>query len=189
MKDFKTRHPDLGSGSRAYEQAVENTEFNIQWMAKNYEILEAWLNGKIVSKSKGGNHITDVRLPTSVIPKLYTLELTPDIYASDPKDFKITGKVDIVVDCKEDTKNITIHINKLTIDRAKIQIRKQSGNQSGLTVVRTTEDKDRQFYIMFLSENLRKGQTYVLSLVFEGPLRDDLTGLYYSTYKRGGQDV
>lgn len=187
MKAFKINNPDLGSGSRAFEQAVENTELNIKWMTDNYETLEAWLDRKMSSQNKGGNHITDVRLPRTVLPQLYTLELLPDIYADDPKDFKIVGKVDIVIDCLEATDNITIHINKLTIIRP--TVKSQSGNQSGLKVVRTTEDNDRQFYIMFLSEKLRQGQTYVLSLEFEGPLKDDLAGLYYSSYKRNGKNV
>ncbi|XP_052090870.1 uncharacterized protein LOC127727793 [Mytilus californianus] len=189
LKAFKMNNPDLGSGTRSYEQAVENTELNIKWMTDNYETLEAWLDRTISSQNKGGNHITDVRLPRTVSPQLYTLELLPDIYADDPKDFKISGKVDIVIDCLEATDNITIHINKLTIKKQTIYIKIQSGNQSGPKILRTTEDNDRQFYIMFLSEKLNQGQTYVLSLEFEGPLKDDLAGLYYSSYKRNDKNV
>ena len=189
MKDFKTRHPDLGSGSRAYEQAVENTQSNIDWMAKNYQTLEAWLDRMLNSKLKGGNRLEDVRLPRAVIPQLYTLELTPDIYAANPTDFKTSGKVEIEIDCVKDTNNITLHINKLVIDRASVKIKTKTGNKMGPAVTMTTEDKDRQFYIIMLADRLKQGQTYIVSMSFEGPLRDDLAGLYYSSYKRDGRNV
>ncbi|KAJ8311345.1 hypothetical protein KUTeg_010700 [Tegillarca granosa] len=47
MKDFQALHPDMGSGTRAYAQAIEKTEANIQWMKKNYDIINKWLPGTI----------------------------------------------------------------------------------------------------------------------------------------------
>ena len=43
MKTFKAEHPDMGSGTRAYSQAIENVEANILWMNKNYQTVKGWL--------------------------------------------------------------------------------------------------------------------------------------------------
>lgn len=36
-------HHDLGSGQTAFEQAIEKTSGNIQWMNKNENIIRDWL--------------------------------------------------------------------------------------------------------------------------------------------------
>ena len=56
-----------------------------------------------------------MRLPKWLIPVHYDIEMKPDIYRSDPEDFTNTGKVMIHMECKEPTKTVTIHINKLTV--------------------------------------------------------------------------
>ena len=43
MKDFQSEHPDMGTGLRAFSQAIETVEANILWMKKNYDIVKQWL--------------------------------------------------------------------------------------------------------------------------------------------------
>lgn len=46
LKDFVSGKDDLGSGQRAFDQALEKTQSNIRWMDKNVPIIEAWLKEK-----------------------------------------------------------------------------------------------------------------------------------------------
>ncbi|XP_062585470.1 uncharacterized protein LOC134247152 isoform X2 [Saccostrea cucullata] len=185
LRDFKLKYPDMGSGTRAFDQIMEKTTANIDWMSKYYHIIEKWLDESAVS---GDTTLNDVRLPRSVLPELYTLELFPDIYQPSPENFTFSGKVDIDVRVVENTNNVTLHINKLTIAEGSVKV---TNNVSGaaVTVSGLKEDKQRQFLIILLGQSLQKGINYTVSMSFQGPLKDDLVGLYYSTYKRGGSDV
>ena len=43
MKAFQREHPNMGTGTRAFSQAIEAVETNIIWMSKNYESVKQWL--------------------------------------------------------------------------------------------------------------------------------------------------
>ncbi|KAL5020482.1 hypothetical protein ScPMuIL_003374 [Solemya velum] len=43
LADFKDDHPDLGSGARAFDRAIERTKSNIKWMEKNVPPIRDWL--------------------------------------------------------------------------------------------------------------------------------------------------
>lgn len=131
--------------------------------------------------------MTDVRLPTALTPLEYDVELKPDFYGDDPEAFSLQGSVTIRMKCVESTNNITVHINKLTVDPASVSVRDAAGGEIAHNTPR--EDKDRQFYIIPLPQSLTPGQEYTVSMTFTGPLKDDLKGLYLSQYKRGNQTV
>lgn len=177
----------MGSGTRAFDQVMEKTVANIEWMTKYYSIIEKWLDDNMAAAS-GGSSLKDVRLPRSILPELYTLELFPDIYQPSPENFTFSGTVSILVNVMNNTNNVTLHINKLTVDPNSVRVMKMSD----FRVVQTQsfkEDKERQFLIIFLSQPLQKGEKYEVTMKFQGPLTDDLAGLYYSAYKRGDQTV
>lgn len=44
ITDFVAGHPELGSGARAFQQAIERTRNNINWMNSNYMPIKSWLN-------------------------------------------------------------------------------------------------------------------------------------------------
>ena len=43
LKAFVDSKDDLGSGARAFDQALEKTQSNINWMTANVPIIESWL--------------------------------------------------------------------------------------------------------------------------------------------------
>ena len=45
MEYFVDSYPDLGSGTRAFYQAIEKTKSNTKWMQKNFGIIKSWLIG------------------------------------------------------------------------------------------------------------------------------------------------
>ena len=43
LQDFMKQHPDQASAKRAFKQAVEKTQTNIDWQQKNYDNVVDWL--------------------------------------------------------------------------------------------------------------------------------------------------
>lgn len=185
LEDFVRTHPDLGTGQRAFQEAIENTKANKAWMETNYATIKTWLE-KMTSGSSV-QKLTDVRLPRSNIPTLYDIYLKPDIYSGDPTQFKFYGRIRISFECVGPTTNITMHKNKLTV--SDIQVFNQNAGSSAPRVAGQSEDKDRQFLIIHLDGALQRGQNYTVAMNFVGELTDDLTGLYLSSYMRDDQKV
>ncbi|XP_053387121.1 aminopeptidase N-like [Mercenaria mercenaria] len=46
LKAFVDSKPDLGSGARAFAQALEKTKSNIDWMTANLGVIRSWLRGQ-----------------------------------------------------------------------------------------------------------------------------------------------
>lgn len=145
-------------------------------MEKNVPIIRRWLDRTTPTPQVNRN----VRLPRSVLPELYTLELFPDLYKADPKDFTFSGSLTILVNCTERTRNITLHSNKITIDTASVAVRGVNGG--GNLFSSLSRQEELMFSIFHLNSDLTAGQQYELKMNFTGPLKDDLAGLYYSTY-------
>lgn len=43
MQAFFTKYPEAGAGAASRVQALETVQNNIQWLAKNKEIVENWV--------------------------------------------------------------------------------------------------------------------------------------------------
>ena len=43
LQDFIRLNPDQGSAKRAFQQAIEKTKTNIEWLKKNYAPVSDWL--------------------------------------------------------------------------------------------------------------------------------------------------
>ncbi|XP_013400083.2 putative aminopeptidase-2 [Lingula anatina] len=169
---------NLGSGKRAFEQAVEKTRANIKWMQANEQKLGDWLKSGGITPDPGTSN--DVRLPSTLHPVYYKLDLKPDIYGNDPERFNFSGSVEITIFCNESTPQIKLHSNKLTIPEGDVELMDE--NRDPLAISNTKMDTENQFFILNLPRDLEKGKNYTLKMKFEGPLRDDLAGLYRSQY-------
>ena len=132
---------------------------------------------------------TDVRLPLDVTPVHYDLELRPDIYGDKEEDFIFTGRVGIEVECKKPTKAIVMHMKYLTVDNSSIMLEGVGVGIEAPKVTRYSIEVDKEFIRFHLDKDLTKGARYVLSMSFSGVLRQDLTGLYRSSYMAGNKTV
>lgn len=130
--------------------------------------------------------VTDVRLPLNVYPIHYDLELKPDMYGLDPTAFTFEGSVKILVNCTRPTMNVTLHVNKLELSPVMF-----TGMDGCATpqVLEQKEDKERQFLVVTFTSELQPGCKYTLETNFTGPLKDDLAGLYLSSYLKGNKTV
>ena len=182
LQEFIEQHPNLGSGTRAFQQAIEKTQSNIKWMNSSLAVIEKWLTTTVAPPE-----VTDVRLPKTLEPVLYTVELKPSMYEGDPSDFNFEGFTNIKILCKNATNKVTVHINKLEITPGTLNFTAEAG--SGPNYIRHEFDTVRQFLVVYLDDNMVVGRYYNLEMKFVGPLKDDLHGLYLSQYQRGNQTM
>ncbi|KAF2365600.1 ERAP1-like C-terminal domain, partial [Trinorchestia longiramus] len=129
----------------------------------------------------GSAKATDLRLPTSIKPVSYVLELQPMINGN----FTLYGYVEIVLDVIETTNNVTLHILDIITknDTIKLYVGDQPGGDE-VTILEHTYDPARNFYIASLEQPLEAGQQYLLVMEYKGYLNDQLSGFYRSQYSR-----
>ncbi|KFM56599.1 Aminopeptidase N, partial [Stegodyphus mimosarum] len=131
---------------------------------------------QVENKEVARKELPYVLLPKSIIPEHYDVELQPFIL---PGNFTFNGKVRVQIRVLEETDNVTLHINNITVNEASIRL-------SGVDapgIAKTSEDLERQFYILHLKGKLRTGQSYEVYMEFLGCLNDQLAGFYRSSYK------
>ena len=100
-----TKNPKLPL-AHEYLHRFKLTDWRVQRMV---------LGPRLVSQCFILMQVRDVRLPTWLMPVHYIIDMKPDIYQTDPEDFTNTGTVMIQMECKEATKTVTIHANKLEV--------------------------------------------------------------------------
>lgn len=134
----------------------------------------------------------DVRLPDTIEPIYYKLELIP--YVEKANNFTLKGKVWIDVKCVKATEKITLHIKNITINEESVtvtsiqqaelpisQVEHQDG-ESRIKVEGHAFDQDREFYNMSVARGLEQGKLYRIYIEYTGMLDDSLGGFYRSSY-------
>ena len=121
---------------------------------------------------------SNIRLPRTLIPSDYTLELKVDL-----DEFVFTGSVSINVQCKKDTNYVIIHSNTLIIDDPKVTVFDMRNNLD-VHIDRHIRVPINQFHVLQMARNLVSGHRYRITFGrFTGKLLDDLRGIYRSSYK------
>ncbi|XP_041462436.1 aminopeptidase N-like [Lytechinus variegatus] len=120
-----------------------------------------------------------LRLPTSLIPSHYDIELQIDI--DDQQRFE--GTISIIMECRESTDLLLLHSKELEI----------VDDTGSMTAVADGSDVPlkgaprlypaNQYLIVELDEMLTPGQNYTFTINFKAPLEDGLVGLYRSSYQ------
>jgi puromycin-sensitive aminopeptidase len=112
------------------------------------------------------------RLPTTVVPSRYELELAPDLAAA-----SFDGTVDIAVDVREPVDEIVLNALELEIDEAWVDL--PDGTRLEATV---SLDADTERAALHLGATAPVGPAAVHAR-FRGALNDKLNGFYRSTFK------
>ncbi|CAL1530306.1 unnamed protein product [Lymnaea stagnalis] len=132
---------------------------------------------------------SDLRLPTSVKPAHYDIELQLYMNGSDPKDFRFKGHVKIQIKCVKATDQVILHANILKVNHQSIRFRGAESSGVDPSYTRSHEDGYAQFFIVHLSKDMQAGKTYILEMNFTSPMSSDLLGLYYTSNKIDGRQV
>lgn len=117
-----------------------------------------------------------LRLPRSIHPLSYDLTLDPDL-----DNMTFTGRAVISMSVLHDTKLIVLHSARLNITRATFKL--DDGEARAVTVL---EYKPRQQIAVKFSEELKTGQSYVLTLDYSANLSHTYDGFYNSSYTDAG---
>lgn len=114
---------------------------------------------------------TDLRLPPSVRPLDYEISLHPNL-----STMTFRGRVAITVAALQDTKKVVLHSSDMQIQDVTFQGKK----------VKVLEYKPWQQIAVKLSEELKKGQKYVLNISYLANLSSSYDGFYNSSYTDTG---
>lgn len=121
---------------------------------------------------------SNIRLPRSVIPSVYTIELKIDLH-----HFNFSGSVSINVSVRKDTEYVIVHTNDLIISESDVSV-DDIASGSTVAIVRQIDEQINQFHVLQTSPALRAGHDYTIHFgSFRGQLGDGLRGLYRSMYK------
>ncbi len=116
------------------------------------------------------------RLPQSVTPTHYRLELTID-----PAAEHITGRVEIDIDLLEQARDIKLHGENLVVNTAEIRL--PSG---GIVGASYTDSSDNGFAIITSERPIAAGKV-TLIIDYSAPLSESRVGIYRSRYKEESQ--
>jgi len=115
---------------------------------------------------------TDHRLPNTVRPEKYTIELRPDLTR-----FTFQGEESVAIRVLRPVKTIELNASQLEVTQAALRL------SGGRTVPATKMEhrKDAQRLRLTFEASIPKGSA-TLHLVFHGVLNDELAGFYRSKY-------
>lgn len=123
------------------------------------------------------NHIKNVRLPSHVVPKRYSITLFPNL-----NEFTFSGEEEILLELTESVSEITLHAIELEITSAEI-----IKGAKKLKSAKITYDEKSETTTISFDKIIVKGDAK-LKLIFTGILNDKMHGFYRSKYKHQGKD-
>ncbi|XP_078539355.1 aminopeptidase N-like [Lissotriton helveticus] len=124
------------------------------------------------------------RLPNTVIPHHYDLELQPHLEKDSRGLYIFKGKSTAYFTAAAATNLILIHSNKLNYTHQgefHVSLRTDDGSDPP-PIQRTGLEIPTQYLVVELNRNLEQGKSYSMYTEFTGELADDLAGFYRSEY-------
>lgn len=108
-------------------------------------------------------------------------------------NFTFDGEVSIIVNVTERTNNITLHSLNLNISETRLYKEPKEtadqpyGSEEEVTLSRTSQNVEKQFYILHPKSTLEEGHQYRVFIRYVGSINDRLQGFYRSSYKEGNE--
>ena len=114
------------------------------------------------------------RLPKTVLPTRYDLELVPDL-----ESFTYSGVADIQLVVSEPTDRITLNADEITFGEAWVQV-----GEERITVTAVGLDAETERAHLSVERKVAAGDA-TLHIEFSGEINDELRGFYRSSYTDG----
>ncbi|XP_071050027.1 aminopeptidase N-like [Onthophagus taurus] len=127
-----------------------------------------------------------IRLPKSIKPISYDITLEPalNLNTNNPA-FKGSAAIKIVV--VENTINLTLHAEKLSIDDNAVKVTDTFGNLVLINYVSRNEESN--FFIITMDKKMLKDKKYVIIFTkYIGTLQNDIDGLFFGKYTENNQE-
>lgn len=138
------------------------------------DILKLDLPSKLYDNAKYQHESEDYRLPKSIIPTAYKIDLKNIDFLKSTFE----GSVEIDALVTESTKRIVFHRGRFLNDRG-IQVYK---NGSILKTAKPDYDQLTEQVTITLTDDLSDSEEIKIKSSFDGVLRDDMIGFYKSSY-------
>ncbi|KAM9376125.1 aminopeptidase N-like [Pholidichthys leucotaenia] len=134
-----------------------------------------------------------MRLPKNLIPLKYEIFLWPRLYnktsisdndvITPNQMLHFTGNSTVFFKCVQNTSSIYLHSKDLKVTN---ELVKNNNKHEGVDILKINRPSDgSDFFQVKLHSSLTAGETYSLSLDFEGELSENMEGLYISSYVEG----
>lgn len=119
------------------------------------------------------------RLPIESFPEHYAVHLKTNIHEA---NFTFTGRVEITIAIREDTSMVVVHARQLSISEVRLW---NTLNPPTVIEIHPFEyDPVTEFVTISLLDGiLQSGQKFLLTIEYNGELRDDNLGFYRSSYR------
>lgn len=118
------------------------------------------------------------RLPKTIKPLEYSLEMITYLDEVQNKTFSFDGVVRIKISLEVATENITLHSKKLKIKNIEL-----TSSTENVELMTPKYEKKTDFLILIaLNKNIRPGN-YTLKISYEGKVRRGLVGFFKDSYK------
>lgn len=112
------------------------------------------------------------RLSSDVVPSIYDLHITVDL-----ENLKFSGIETIHIHANQPTTTIELHALDLSIDDVLV-----IEGENAIPITATNYNNETQIFSIALGQSLEPEREYKLQMNFEGEIKDDMKGLYRSSY-------
>ncbi|KAJ1180032.1 hypothetical protein NDU88_005257 [Pleurodeles waltl] len=128
------------------------------------------------------------RLPKTLVPQHYEVELQPYLEKNAQGLYVFKGKSTVLFSCVTETDHILIHSKKLIYNNNSSTFSLKTADGSlPPTIKGTWLEVPTEYLVVELDRNLVAGKQYSFYTEFTGELADDLAGFYRSEYKEGNE--
>ncbi|KAK6494557.1 aminopeptidase Q-like [Huso huso] len=129
------------------------------------------------------------RLPQTLVPINYQLELWPRLDPDYDGTYRFTGEANITFQCKGETDIILLHISHLNVTVSQLEI--VSGGTEVPLVLDVWKAEVNPYMVLELNTTLKKDSVYVLRCVFTGAIGEKrhMYGLFIIHYTDEGQNM
>ncbi|ELU05918.1 hypothetical protein CAPTEDRAFT_195046 [Capitella teleta] len=173
--------------------------FMTKWLAILFAVFLVSIEGSATKDTKKADpnplfnngvapkNLEDGRLPTTIEPVHYDLEIRPDIYTGQPP-FINTGHVDIIMRAVNATNQIVLNMESaMTLLDDTMLLASIDSPDPAPSIVGWGVLPDLDFLVITLISDLVPGRSYSLSVSFMAELSDqEKIGLYSDSYVKDG---
>jgi Peptidase M1 N-terminal domain len=122
------------------------------------------------------NDLNEYRLPRSTRPTNYDLWLKVDV---DRAEF--SGSVKITIEVIEQTDTVALNVRDVNVDYRNVSL--MDGENVVYKPSSVNNDINREILSLKFDHRLKVNNVYVLSVQFDGAIRNDTKGLYKTSYQ------
>ena len=135
-------------------------------------VIFLFITASFVSSQSAVNY----RLPSDIIPSIYDLHIEIDL-----DGLKFTGTETIHVHANQSTSKVQLHLLDLSVDDIQV-----IEGETAIPITSTIYSNETQIFEINLTESLIQSRDYQIKMKFEGEIKDDMMGLYRSSYYENG---